>query len=273
MVLGPFGAFLPLGLLLGDRPLEPAARLRRESHPSRRPPTGIHRRQTSRASAGYASGHAIPARQSRFLPHARQPCRRPWRLRLPPQFLRHPARRSSGGIRRAQPTCRQDKPLLDEHLPLPRGLSGQDAHLTVLHLPQRPTIVPGHARRVLALFDQPRCIAPQDAIGLPALGCHELLIGPPPLLLIPPGLPAKALQAPDATPRDSQRHWLKGFPGQGAVLPNHVIPALRPSCTPSKTIMEDTLELLSLVHEAFNLTDLHVKGGNHARLTYSATTR
>jgi hypothetical protein len=96
---------------------------------------------------------------------------------------------------------------------------------------------------------------------------------PPHLLLIPHRLTEKALQAPDATPLDSQRHGLHGFPGQGAVLPNHVIPAMRPGFTPRKTIMEDTLELLSLVHEAFHITDLHVKGGNHERLIYRATTR
>ena len=99
------------------------------------------------------------------------------------------------------------------------------------------------------------------------------MIVPPHLLLLPHGLTEKALQAPDATPLDSQRHWLNGFPGQGAVLPNHVIQAMRPGFTPSKTIMEDTLELLSLVREAFHITDLHGKGGNHERLTCSAATR
>ena len=92
------------------------------------------------------------------------------------------------------------------------------------------------------------------------------MIVPPHLLLIPHGLTEKALQAPDATPLDSQRHWLNGFPGQGAVLPHHVIQEMPAGFTPSKTIMEDTLELLSLVYEAFNITDLHVKGGNHERL-------
>ena len=58
----PFFAFLPIALLLGARPLEPAARLRRDSHQSRRPPTGIHRRQNIRAIAVHAIGHDIPER-------------------------------------------------------------------------------------------------------------------------------------------------------------------------------------------------------------------
>jgi hypothetical protein len=70
------------------------------------------------------------------------------------------------------------------------------------------------------------------------------MIVPPHLLLIPHGLTEKALQAPDATPLDSQRYGLNGFPGQGAVRPNHVSQAMRPGFTPSKTIMEDTLALL-----------------------------
>jgi hypothetical protein len=102
---------------------------------------------------------------------------------------------------------------------------------------------------------------------------HELMRVPPHLLFIPHGLTEKALQAADTATLDSKRHRLHRFPGKGAVLPHHGIQEMPAGFTPRKTIMEDTLELLSLVHEAFDITDLHVKGGHHARLTCSAATR
>jgi len=43
--------------------------------------------------------------------------------------------------------------------------------------------------------------------------------------------------------------------------------------TPHETIMKDTLERLEFVHEAFDISDLYVKGRNHERLTGSAATR
>jgi hypothetical protein len=169
--------------------------------------------------AGHALGHAIPARPSRCLPEALQRGRRPWRRRLKPPCLRPPARRSSGGLRRAQPDCRHAQPWIDEPSPLPRGIPSPDAPLPGRPCPPRPPIVPGPARSVFALCDKPRFSEPPDALGLTSLLCHALRRGPPPLLLIPPGRPEKALQAPDAPPLDRQRHGLKGCPGQGAVVP------------------------------------------------------
>jgi hypothetical protein len=63
------------------------------------------------------------------------------------------------------------------------------------------------------------------------------------------------------------------LPGQGAVWPDPGIQEMRAGVTPRKTIMEDTLARLSLVHEAFDITNLHGKGGHHERLTCSAATR
>jgi hypothetical protein len=143
----------------------------------------------------------------------------------------------------------------------------------MLPFPQGPTIVSRHSCSVLALFDQGRCVAPQDAIGLPALVRHELVRVPPQLRLIPHGLAEKALQAPEAPTLDGESDWLKGFPGQGALRPNHVIQEMGAGLTPRKTIMEDPLKCLSLVHEAFDISALHVKGRNPERLTGSAATR
>src|SRR5262249_1141992 len=113
----------------------------------------------------------------------------------------------------------------------------------------------------------------QDALGLAQLGRHELMIMPPHLLLLPDRLTQQALPAAETAPRDGKSHRLQRFPGKAAVLPHHVIQEMPAGFTPSTTIMEDTLELLSLVPAAFNITDLHVKGGNHERLTCSAATR
>src|SRR5215475_704951 len=99
------------------------------------------------------------------------------------------------------------------------------------------------------------------------------MIIPQQLFLIPHRLTQKALQAAATAPLDGTSHRLNRFPGQGAILPDHVIQAMPAGFTPSPTIMADTLERLELVHEAFHITDLHVKGGNHERLTCSAATR
>jgi hypothetical protein len=143
----------------------------------------------------------------------------------------------------------------------------------MLHLAQRATILPRHACGVFALFDKARFIEHQDTLGITQGLGHELMIIPQQLFLIPHRLTQKALQAADTAPLDGKSHRLNRFPGQGAVLPHHVIQAMPAGFTPSKTIMEDTLELLSLVREAFHITDLHGKGGNHERLTCSAATR
>ena len=48
----------------------------------------------------------------------------------------------------------------------------------------------------------------------------------------------KALQAADTPPLNSQGHRFNRFPGQGAVLPDHVIQEMPAGFTPRKTIME-----------------------------------
>jgi hypothetical protein len=132
----------------------------------------------------------------------------------------------------------------------------------MLHCPQCPTLLSSYSCRVFALFDKGRFVEPQDAIGLPSLVRHELVRVPPPLLLIPHGLAEQAWQAPDAPTLDRESDWLTGCPGEGAILPNHVIPEMGAGRTPHTTIMDDTLECLQLVHEAFDISDLHVKGRN-----------
>jgi hypothetical protein len=176
VALHPLCALIPLDLLLGGRPLRPTTRLSGEGHQSRGPHTSLKRRQQIGALALHASGHHVLEGQYPFLPEAPQHRRRPLGLRLKHPLVGHLALPPSGGIRRAKPDVRQEKPLIDERIPLPRSIPGKDAHLTVLHFPQRPPIVPRHACGVLALCDTARCIEQQDAIGLAQLVRHELML-------------------------------------------------------------------------------------------------
>jgi hypothetical protein len=236
--LRSFCALIPLDLRLGGRPLRPPTRLSGEGPQSRGPPPRLKHRQQIGASARHASGHHVPAGQYACRSDALPPCRRPWRLRLPPHLGGPPTLRPSWGLRGGKPDVRQAKPVRDAPLSLPRGLPSHAPSLTVRHLPQRPTRVPRPARSVLALCDKARGSPPQDATAL-----------------------------------DSARHRLHGWPGQGAVRPDQVIYKRRPGCTPRNTIMPAPLQRLSLVHEAFASAALSVKGGHHARRTGSAATR
>jgi hypothetical protein len=240
----PLFTLIPIGLLLGGRPLEPAPRLRGDGHQSCGSYTRFKRGQKIGAVAIHAIGHDIPEGQDPFLPDALQHRGRQLRLRLKSYFGGYPALRPSGGIRGAKPDFRQEKPLIDECIPLPRSIPSKNAYLTILHFPQRATILSRHTHGVFALFDKARFIEHEDAIGLAQFSRHKLVVVPPHLLLIPYGLTEKALQAADTTPLDRQRHRLNRFPGKGAVLPDHVIQEMRAGFTPSKTVMEEALEFL-----------------------------
>lgn len=78
-----------------------------------------------------------------LLPHRRGP----WGLRLPRDLIRPlplgpPRLIGVGGPRR-----RDAAAFVDQRLPLPRGIGGKHAHLTMRALAQRPTIVAGHPPR------------------------------------------------------------------------------------------------------------------------------
>ena len=208
------------------------------------PPPRLNRREKIGAIALDAIGHDVAEGQYPFLPDTLQHRRRQWGLRLKPPLVGHLALPPSCRIRRAKPDVRQKKPLIDERIPLARGLPGQDAHLTILHFPQRPTILPRHACGVVALFDKARFIEHEDAIGLAQLLRYELMRVPPPLLLIPHRLTQKTLQTAETAPLDRKGHRFNRFPGQGAVLPHHVIQEMPAGFTPRKTIVADTLALL-----------------------------
>jgi hypothetical protein len=68
---------------------------------------------------------------------------------------------------------------------MPRRIGSKDPNLTILHLTQRPTILPRDPHGVLALFHKARLIEQQDTLSITHLVGYELMVVPHHLLLIP----------------------------------------------------------------------------------------
>ena len=68
---------------------------------------------------------------------------------------------------------------------MPRRLACTPPNLAILPLPSRPTMLPSHADRCLPLRDNARLSDHPDALGSAHRVGHELMRGPPPVLLVP----------------------------------------------------------------------------------------
>jgi hypothetical protein len=112
-------AFIPLGLLLRWRPRRPAARLRGDRDPGRGAHAGLKRRQKIGALAVPTLRYDVPEGPYPFLPDPLQHRGRSLGLRLQWPCVGSLALDPPGGRQRTKPACRQEKPLLDEPLPLP----------------------------------------------------------------------------------------------------------------------------------------------------------
>ena len=52
------------------------------------------------------------------------------------------------------------------------NLAQQDANLTILNASSRPTLLPGHARRMAPFFEKPRLIDDRDPVRVPRVRDH-----------------------------------------------------------------------------------------------------
>src|SRR5262249_18497745 len=154
---------------------------------------------------------------------------------------------------------------------MPGGIASKHAHLTILHLAQRPTILPCDPHRVLALFDKARLIKHQDAIRVAHLLGHEVMIVPPHLCLIPDDITDKALQSTDRAALHLEGHGLDGVAFQLTELPHHRVKEMGPRLTAGKTVVKGGLELPQFLHEPSHIAGDEVKGGNGKAFTADPT--
>jgi hypothetical protein len=137
----PF-ALIDVALLLRLGTLEPAARVRRERHECRPPPTRINGLQTVWTLPLEAIGHPVLEREAPLAHDTVQHRRRPLRFALQGELCGDIAPRPSGSIRVGPPHLRQEQPLVHERLALPGGIPGQPPHVTLLPLAQRAPRLP-----------------------------------------------------------------------------------------------------------------------------------
>src|SRR5712691_197438 len=143
---------LPVGLLLGPRRLEPAACVRRKRDQRRAPNTRVDGVQTGWALALEAIRSHVLAWQEALLRDGLYHRRSPLGVALQAQLGGDVARGSSSGRRGTPPHFRQEEAVVRQGVALPRRLADTHADLTMLSLPEGPTVLPGAPRRVLPLF-------------------------------------------------------------------------------------------------------------------------
>src|SRR5918999_5567092 len=143
-----------------------------------------------------------------------------------------------------------------------RGIAGKYPDLTIFHLPQRPTVLPGDTGGIVALFDKARLIEDQYSIVIAHLICHQMVVLPPHLIFVPHHITDKALHATDVAARDLEGHRLNGFALEGTDLAHHVVEKMLTRLTSGKAIMEGRLERAKLIHEPFYIAGEHLERGN-----------
>src|SRR5712691_5305323 len=134
---------------------------------------------------------------------------------------------------------------------MPRRIGGKDPNLTILHLAQRPTILPRAPHRVLALFHKARLIEHQDTIWITHLVGHELMGVPHHLLLIPPHITDEPLHPSDGAPLNLEGHRLNRFTFKLAELAHHIVKEMGARLTAGETVVKGRLESPQVLHELF----------------------
>src|SRR5688572_26625164 len=149
------------------------------------------------------------------------------------------------------------------------GVAGKHPDLAILHLTQRPTVLPGDTGGVVALFDKARHIEDQHAMA--HLFGHQMVVMPPHLILVPHHITDQALHATDVAVRDLEGHGLNRFALEGTELAHQVVEKMLTRLTSGKAVMEDRLERAKLIHEAFYIAWEHVKRGNGKSVAFGPT--
>src|SRR5262249_47129653 len=129
-------------------------------------------------------------------------------------------------------------------------------------LDQGPGIASPSPDGVLALFHKARLIDHQAAFRIAHRRGHELMIGPPHVLLIPDHITQKALQPPDGPALHVEGHGLDRLPLEWAQLAHHIIEEMGARLTPGKTVVKGGLEFPEFLQEPLYIGGGEVKGGN-----------
>src|SRR4029450_12106750 len=154
---------------------------------------------------------------------------------------------------------------------MPRGIASKHPTLTILDFAEGATILPRDPHGVRALFDEACRIKHQDAVWLPHLLGHELMVIPHHLLLIPAHITDEPLQPADRAPFDVEGHRLNRLACELAQLAGHIVQEMGTRLTACKTVVKGGLELPQFVHEAFYITGNDVKRGNGKSFTIGPT--
>src|SRR5918992_1553013 len=152
-----------------------------------------------------------------------------------------------------------------------RGIAGKYPDLTIFHLPQRPTVLPGNTGGIVALFDKARLLEDQYPIAIAHLICHQMVVLPPHLIFVPHPITDKALHATDVGVHDLDGHRLNGFALEGTELAHHVVEKMLTRLTSGKTVMACGLERAKLIHEPFYIAGEYLERGNSNSAAFSPT--
>src|SRR5215475_5014069 len=239
--------------------LKPAARLRRDRYERRAPPTGSDGLQTVRAVPIQAIRYKGRAREQPLVRYSRQHGRRQLWFGVAGEVLGPLAGDPSSGMRVVAPIFRQEEALLNERRPLARGIGRPPPHLTMLHLAQAPTVLPGNPYRVRPFLGTARLIEDQHAVWSPQGVGYKLMGVPPPLLLVPAAITEKPRHPTDGPPLNPEGDRLNGLAFQLTAWANHRVKAMEARLAPRPTVVEGRLQLPECVHEPFHIAGDQVK--------------
>jgi hypothetical protein len=137
---------------------------------------------------------------------------------------------------------------------MPRRIGGKDAHLTILHLAQGPTVLPDDANRVLAFFFvKAALVHNHHPIGVPHIVIDQPVVDAAHLPLVPEIITQEPLHAPHVAPVDFQGHRLDGFALQGAQLSDHIVEKMLAGFAPGEALAKGLMKAPQLMEEPFDI--------------------
>jgi len=111
----------------------------------------------------------------------------------------------------------------------------------------------------------------EHALGGAHLLGHELMLGPPHLLLIPDHITQKALQTTDVTPWNLESDGRNRLSFQRTQLAYPRVKERRTRLTAGKTIVKEALELLQCVDEPGHIAGGESTGGHRKPIALRPT--
>jgi hypothetical protein len=146
-----------------------------------------------------------------------------------------------------------------------RSIAGKHPYLAILHLPERATVLPGNAHRVLPLFDKASLIEHQDTLRVAQCVGHELMVIPYHRHLIPADITNKSLHPTNRAPLNVERHRLDRLALQLTELTHHIVKEMGAGLAAGKAVVKGGLELPQFLQEPFHITRDDVKSRDGKR--------